>query len=158
MRKLVAERLTGICEETYYNKNMEIGNILEPDARKYYEKEKGCIVKQVGFVVRDEWVGVSPDGLIGDDGLLEIKCPLASTHIDTITKNRLPATYVPQVQGQLWVTERLWCDFMSYCPLVKGRPSHYIRVPRDDAYIAILEKEVRIFVEQLKDMISQIAF
>jgi len=159
MRKLAAERLTGTYEKSYYNKNMEMGNELEEEARKYYEKENNCTVVQVGFVARDEWVGVSPDGLVGESGNLEIKCVIPSTHIHTILKNELPDAHVPQVQGQLWVTERLWCDFVSYSPLMKGRPFHCIRVPRDDNYItSILEKEVRIFVEQLKDMISQIAF
>jgi len=158
MLKVAAERLSGVREETYTNQNMENGKILEASAREYYEKKKQCKVDHVGFVIKDEWVGVSPDGLVGVDGDLEIKCPLPSTHIKYIISGCLPAVYVPQVQGQLWVTERKWCDFVSYCPLIKGNPFFCIRVPRDESYIALLEKEVEVFVSELKSMIEIIAF
>jgi hypothetical protein len=158
MRKLAGQRLTGTYEESYKNKIMEKGNELEPAAREYYEKEKGYTVKQVGFVARDEWVGGSPDGLISPDGGLEIKCVLPSTHIDTILKAKMPTSHIPQVQGLLWVTEQEWWDFISYSPLLKGNPFYCVRVPRDEDYIALLEKEVGRFVNELKDMIEKIAF
>ncbi len=156
MRKVAGERLSGIKEETYSNANMEAGIELEASARQYYEQLNNCIVEQVGFVKRDGWVGSSPDGLVGNDGLIEIKCPIPSTHIDNIIKAKMPACYVPQIQGQLWVTERKWCDWVSYSPSIKSRPFFCVRVFRDEEYIKNLATEVMLFVKQLKEMMNQL--
>jgi len=156
MRKLAAERLTGLREESYTNKIMDKGSEIEQEARKYYETVNDCEVKQVGFVMRDEWIGGSPDGLIGEPGLLEIKCPLSSTHIETILSGKMPALHIPQVQGLLWVTERLWCDFISYDPKVLSQPMFCVRVQRDKEYFKKLAGEVGVFVNELKAMIEKI--
>ncbi|MCH7516699.1 MAG: YqaJ viral recombinase family protein, partial [Bacteroidetes bacterium] len=99
MRKLAAERLTGLREESYTNKTIENGSETEQEARRYYEIANDCEVEQVGFVTRDDDIGGSPDGLVGKDGLLEIKCVLSSTHIETILSGKMPALHIPQVQG-----------------------------------------------------------
>ena len=118
MLRVLAERLSGIPQETYCNSAMDWGTEHEPFARNMYEMETSCSVKQVGFVEWDEYAGCSPDGLVGDDGLVEIKCPNTSTHLSYILANKMPATYVNQVQAQMWVAERKWCDFVSYDPRV----------------------------------------
>ena len=156
MRKLAAERLTGEHEDTYTNAIMERGIEVEAQARVFYEHLNNVIVQVVGFVELSEFVGASPDGLIGDDGVLEIKSPLSSTHIEYILKDAMPAVYVPQVQGLLCITGREWCDFISFDPRVKSRPFFCKRVYRDAEYIETLSKAVDVFVDQLDDMIKQI--
>lgn len=156
MRKLAAERLTGITQLGYSNENMENGLEVEPQAREYYEDLKGCLIEQVGFIKRDDWVGTSPDGLVSNDGQIEIKCPIPSTHIENILKAKMPAFYRSQVQGQLWITERKWCDWISYCPAVKDRPFFSVRVFRDEEYIKELAIKVIMFVNELKEMLEKI--
>lgn len=156
MRKVAAERLTGLREESYKNEIMEAGSETEQEARHYYEIANDCDVKQVGFVMRDDSVGGSPDGLISKDGLLEIKCPLSSTHIEIIMSGKMPTVHIPQVQGLLWVTERKWCDFVSYDSRVLSQPMFTVRVERDVEYFKKLAGEVGVFVSELKAMIDKI--
>ena len=156
MYKLVAERLTGLREEGYHDKNMDNGQVVEDEARAYYETAYDCKVDQVGFVKRDDWIGGSPDGLIGTDGIIEIKCPLSSTHIANILSNKMPSEYRAQVQGLLWVTERQWCDFVSYDPRMVARPMQVVCVERDNDYIVNLAAQVSVFVKELKEIIQKI--
>ena len=156
MRKLAAERLTGLREDTYTNKTIENGTETEQEARRYYEIRNDCEVEQVGFVTRDDDIGGSPDGLVGKPGLLEIKCPLSSTHIETILSGKMPSLHIPQVQGLLWITERQWCDFVSYDPRVLSQPMFTVRVERDVEYFKKLAGEVGVFVNELKAMIDKI--
>ncbi len=156
MRKLAAERLTGITQVSYSNDNMRAGQDLEPSAREYYELLHDCTVEEVGFIKRDEWTGTSPDGLVGADGLIEIKCVIPSTHIENILRAKMPTCYTSQVQGQLWVTERKWCDWFSYCPDMAKRPYYSVRIGRDEEYIKELAIKVIIFVEDLKRMIEKL--
>lgn len=156
MVKLVAERMTGERTEGFSNAKMDRGVEVEESARDYYEMINDSIVKQVGFVELNENVGASPDGLVGENGLLEIKCPDSHTHIGYILDNKFPSTYMRQVQGQLWVTDRKWCDFVSYDPRVSERPYWYIRVYRDEDYIKELSEKIDMFVEQMLDMLSQL--
>ena len=124
---IAAEIITEEIEnqETYTNAAMEHGTETEPIARQLYEEIYNVKIEQVGFVTPDEdnefysWIGVSPDGLIGDDGGLEIKCPLRKTHLSYIEANKMPTTYLHQVQSTLFVTGRKWWDFMSYCDNMK---------------------------------------
>ena len=157
MRKLAAEILTGDRDGTAYtDKIMDKGSETEAEARRYYEIRNDCKVEQVGFVMRDEWVGGSPDGLIGKPGLLEVKCPLSSTHIETILSGKMPTLHISQVQGLLWITERKWCDFVSYDPRVLSQPMFTVRVERDQEYFKKLAGEVGVFVNELKAMIDKI--
>lgn len=152
MMRLLAERMTGQLQEGYSNSNMERGIEIEPQARKYYQDLHEVEIEQVGFIKMNEDVGCSPDGLIGDDGIIEIKCPLSSTHLNYIIKNKLPSAYVPQIQGQLWVCERQWCDFVSFDPRVAKRPYWPIRVERDEDYIKRLNDAINQFVLDLKSL------
>jgi len=155
MLKVLAERMSGESMNGYSNKAMEDGIETEPLAREYYEQLFGE-VQQVGFVELNDYVGCSPDGLIGDDGGMEIKCPYPNTHIDYILKNKLPAVYVPQVQGNMWVTGRKWWDFVSFCPKIKDRPFWYIKVERDEKYIVNLASEVDRFIADMQELESKI--
>ena len=140
INQLIAELLTG--ETTYVKKTewMERGNELEPRARDYFELATGNTVVETGFCKHDELeCGVSPDGIVGDNGLIEIKCPAPSTHVAYLRSGVLPTKYKQQVQGQMWITERDWCDFLSYHP---SMPALLVRVERDKDYIDLLAAEV----------------
>ena len=163
MRQLVLERKTGITVESFTNEAMEWGTKTEPQARAYYEKIYHIEVDQVGFVSYTSknlavsmdyanYVGVSPDGLLGDLGCIEIKCPNTSTHIGYAATKSLPSKYKPQVQGLLWVTGRKWCDFISFDPRVEKEPFWCIHVERDQAYINKLAAAVSVFIDEMVKM------
>ena len=151
---LVAERRNGKREPTYQSKEMQEGTEREPGAREWYEWLYND-VEQVGFVEMTDDVGCSPDGLVGDDGLLEIKCPKPKTHYEYIDKylrrGLIPPCYKAQVQGQIWVCERQWCDFATYHP--DGNPNiAVVRVDRDDTYISLLSAAVATFLQDLTEL------
>ena len=127
------------------NQWTERGNELEEEARSYYEMKKDVDVIKVGFVTNDI-AGCSPDGLVGDEGMTEFKCPSPGIHVKYLLANKLPTAYITQVQGSLWVTERDWCDFVAYHPVLD---SLIIRVHRDDAYIKQLAESLGGFVEKM---------
>ena len=146
MYELVAERM-GATVEFFKSEYMARGNELENDARLTYEFIKDCEVLEVGFCKDDNAeVGISPDGLIGEDGGLEIKCPKETTHISYLDDGGLPLIYKPQVQGAMWITGRLWWDFMSYHPQL---PPMIIRVLRDEKYISKMDKVITKFAEDV---------
>ena len=157
MLRLAAEILSSEPQETYSNAAMERGIEIEPQAREYYEGLNGVKVEQVGFCKLDDNIGCSPDGLVGTDGGIEIKCPNTTTHITYILADKLPSEYVAQVQGSLWVTDRKWWDFTSFDPRLKGRPFWSIRVERDEAYINKLAIEVNQFIIELEELIAGIS-
>ena len=152
MMRVLAERLTGQRYESYTNKNTEDGIEKEPDARDHYSWAMDVDVVEVGFVELSEDVGCSPDGFVGKDGLLEIKCPIITTHLKYILRNTLPSNYKPQVQGQLWICERQWCDFVSYNPEYMKKPIWITRVTRDEEYIKLLAASTAAFVTELKEL------
>lgn len=141
INQLIAELVTGETTHVHVTEAMQRGTELEEFARMNYELETDREVRQVGFCMPDNNLrcGVSPDGLIEDDGGIEIKCPAPSTHVKYLRKGKLPSEYKAQVQGCLWITEREWWDFMSYHPQM---PNLLIRVHRDDEYINQLERLV----------------
>jgi len=152
--ELLAEWLTGMprgYEEGggfTGNNHTDRGHALEAEARAWYELETGNTVTQVGFVTNDEGtIGCSPDGLVGDDGLVEIKCPAPWTHIGYLLGDTVPPTYRPQVQGQILVAERAWCDFVSYHPLM---PPLLVRAERDIHYQDSLRTALAGFLEKLE--------
>ena len=156
MIQLIAERMTGEPQDNYNNAAMQHGSETEPLAREYYKLINDVSVEQVGFIERDDDIGGSPDGLIGGDGMLELKCPNSATHIGYIIDDRLPPIYKAQVQGQLWVAERQWVDFVSYDYRVAKRPYYCVRVWRDDKYIKELQEKIDMFIDQLHDMAKQL--
>lgn len=150
--QLVTERLTGIPCQSFTNAAMEYGTATEPLAREAYEAETGELVEQVGFLKHPAltWTGASPDGLIGDEGGIEIKCPFQSTvHVETL-QGGMPTEHRPQIQGVLWVSGRKWIDFISFDPRMPEKLRlHVERVNRDDKYIADLEKSVTSFLMEV---------
>ena len=154
---LACEIITKRAEETYSNAQMEHGIETEPDARKEYESYFSCEVKQVGFITPDEdnkyhnWIGISPDGVTEDNGMIEIKCPMMRTHLEYIEANKLPSEYRYQVQGQLFVTGFDYCDFMSF---VEGMKPFIIRVLPDKDLFAKFEERLDILIEQVKEKIE----
>ena len=153
INQLVAEVLTGERTPVYQNEHMTRGTELEPEARRMYEFISDNKVDEVGFCMHDTLeAGASPDGLIGDDGGLEIKCPAASTHVEYLRGDTLPSKYKQQVMGCLWITGREWWDFMSYYPNMKPL---IVRVERDEEYIAELEKCVTKTVNLIKENVDK---
>jgi hypothetical protein len=134
-------------DEQYQNYAMLRGFNLQPQALRWYEMERGVDVRSVGFCfTNDRRAGCSPDGLVGEDGGVEIKCPFSPNHVEFLLSESLPSEYVPQVQGSLWITGRKWWDFVSYHP---DLPSAVIRVRRDEEYIAALQRHIGAFLTAL---------
>lgn len=150
---LVAETITG--ESTYVKVTdaMQRGTELEPYARERYFYETGNSVEEVGFCLHDDYqAGASPDGLIGEDGGLEIKCPLGGTMVSYLRVGRLPSKYWQQVQGCLHITGRKWWDFMAYHPDMKPL---IVRVERDEAFIAALNSLLIDVVKEIESLVKQ---
>lgn len=134
--ELATQCLLNEPEETYKNSIMQRGNDLEPIARQAYKESTLQVVDEITMFKSDCGnFGYSPDGLVGEDGLIEIKCPIATTHLKYILDNKMPNDYIQQVQGGLWVSEREWIDFISYHPNFKDKQLFKIRVERDEEYI-----------------------
>lgn len=157
--EIASEILSGCPAESYTNAAMEYGTLAEPVARQVYEEMEMIPVDQVGCIQHAglNLVTCSPDGLVGDKGLLEIKCPKTSTQIQRVLSGDFPSDYKAQVQGQLWVCEREWCDFLSYDGRIKGPAAYFkIRVTRDDAFIKTLESGVKSFISDLKEILEKL--
>ena len=145
---LVAQKLTGEIPEMFKSDAMQRGNDLEPQARAYYEFMTDNVVEEVGLILNYDGAGCSPDGLIGDDGGLEIKCPLGATHVSYLRANKLPTEYVQQVQGCMYITGRSWWDFVSFHPDME---SMIIRVERDDEFIEKLDVQMKALLQTIND-------
>ena len=147
--QLIAERITGEITQVTITEAMQRGTDLEPQARAWYELATGETVEEVGLCLHDHInCGASPDGLVGDHGLLEIKCPMAKTMVEYLRDGVLPSAYVPQVQGQLWITDREWCDFLAWHPAMKPLT---VKVERDEKFIEKLAE----LVSALDDVITE---
>lgn len=150
--ELVAERLTGQTADSYQSPAMKWGIDNEPYARAAYEFFRDAEVQEVGFVDHPEieMSGASPDGLVGDDGLVEIKCPNTSTHIETLLNGKLADKYIVQVQWQIACTGRQWADFVSFDPRMPEDLRLFVkRIFRDDERIKELEAEVKQFLGEV---------
>lgn len=148
-RSIVIERITGEREPFVTNEAIEWGVSTEPLARAAYEMAKNVEVDLVGFVPHEyvDGFGCSPDGYVGTDGLIEIKCPNTNTHLTYIQEDKPPKKYIPQMQAQMAVTGRAWCDFVSYDPRVEQDLQLFIkRVERDDQYIADMVHKATVFL------------
>ena len=157
LAELVAERLTGAPAERYTNAAMEWGTENEAAARSVYEMMRDCTVHQIGAVLHPsiDMALASPDGLVGSDGLVEIKCPNTATHIDTLLTGAVPDKYLKQMQFQMACTGRAWCDWVSFDPRMPGDMQIFIkRVPRYDELIATLEDETRAFLAEVESTIN----
>ena len=159
LAQLVCERMTQKPAESYSNTAMQWGTDQEPFARAAYEAAKDVLVQEVGFVVHPNIVGAgaSPDGLVGEFGLVEIKCPNTATHIQTLLDQKVPDKYNIQMQWQMACTGRQWCDFASFDPRMEEGLQLFIkRVEYHTLYVAELEKEVINFLMDVEDKIQKL--
>ena len=159
LAQLVCERMTGKPAESYSNSAMQWGTDQEPFARAAYEAAKNVLVDELGFATHPtiSMAGASPDGLVGEVGLVEIKCPNTATHIDTLLTQTVPTKYITQMQWQLSCTRRQWCDFVSFDPRMdEGLQLFIKRVEYDPIYVAQLEKEVINFLMDVEDKIQKL--
>lgn len=159
MAELLIERLTGRPTETYQSPAMRWGTETEPEARAEYEFQRDVEIQQVGLVrhptIRN--AHASPDGLVGADGLVEIKCPLTATHLETLLSGDLPAKYWTQVWWQMACTGRQWCDYVSFDPRVPQRMRLYVkRIHRNNDTIAQLEVDARNFLRELDEKLADL--
>lgn len=154
MWQLAGERVSGFREESFQSEAMKRGNIIEQEAREFYELTHDVKVRQIGFCLSDcKKYGASPDGFIGEEGGIQIKCPLVSTHVSYLLDGEVPTEYFTQNQGELLVTGRKYIDFTSYFPGI--RPL-VVRVKRDEVFISKLKKELEMFCENLEKIVEKI--
>ena len=159
MTYLIAEVLTTERASSFTNTAMEWGTATEPYARQAYEALNNLWVEEIGFAQHPtiERAGASPDGLVGDDGLIEIKCPNTATHLDTLIDKTIPKKYINQMQFQMACTGRKWCDFVSFDNRLPEDLQIFVkRVDRDDAYILEMESEINKFLAEMQEKIDKL--
>jgi putative phage-type endonuclease len=151
MAELIAERLSGQAAESFKSSAMQFGTDTEPQARQAYEFWRNVTVDECGFFPHPKLAsGASPDGLVGTDGLVEIKCPNTATHLDTLLGATVDKKYVLQMHWQMVCTDRQWCDFVSYDPrLPEDYRIHIQRVERNAELIEEITAEVTKFLGEL---------
>jgi putative phage-type endonuclease len=157
--ELVSERLSGLATEKYVTFAMKEGTRLEPQARTEYELATDVLCDQVGFAIHPamDFSGASPDGLVGKDGGVEIKCPTRTTHIEYLMAGIVPPEYEPQMVWNMVCCERMWWDFVSYCPDFPEPLNMFtIRLHRDEARIDVIDAEVRKFNAEVETTIQQL--
>lgn len=157
--QLVVERLTGTVEPSFCSPAMQHGIDTEAEAREAYRQHMLCTVEELAFAEHPTitMAGASPDGLIGDDGLVEIKCPIPATHIDTLLSGTVADKYLKQMQFQMACTGRAWCDFVSYDNRLPEPMRLFVqRVPRDDALIREIEAEVVSFLDEVEETVAKL--
>lgn len=157
--RIIAERLTGTPTETFQNAAMAWGVEQEDNARKAYEAFAGVFVDEMGIAFHPvlKYTHASPDGLVGDDGLIEIKCPITTTHIETLKSKKAPNKYMNQMLWQMRCTDRQWCDFVSFDPRLPDHLQLFVtRIERDDAAIAELEAKVAEFLSEVERDIERL--
>jgi putative phage-type endonuclease len=155
--QLVAERITGWSDPTYFNGDMQRGHDIEPIARDWYAERNGVKVDEIGFMVRDDWgfkIGYSPDGMVGTDGLIEVKAPRAKTHLTTHLSGEVPAYHMAQIQCGLLVADRCYCDFISF---YAGMPPFVKRVERIERWGDLIVEAVENFEFTAKEMQAEYA-
>lgn len=157
LTELAVERITGEPTQHVVNSFMQWGVENEPGGRLRYIEVTGNDVEEVGFVRHaDIAAGVSPDGIVPLEGLIEIKCPSSANHLLTLREG-MPERHLPQIQGAMWITGAAWCDFISFDPrFPTGLDLHIQRVHRDDKFITSLEAEVRLFLAELDEITASL--
>lgn len=160
MMELICQRLTGKCDQGFTNAAMQRGTELEPVAREMYVLNQfDAEVKEVGFIPHPtiEWFGASPDGLVNDDGLLEIKCPNTATHIDTLRTGKPKREYLLQMHAQMMCTGRNWCDFVSYDDRLPENLAYFeIRIFQDKDLVEDIIQEITVFLAELEKELEAI--
>ena len=157
--ELLLENLTGKPTEHYVSRWMKEGKEKEPIARVEYELFADTSVEQVGFVYHDriKMAGCSPDGLVGDSGLIEIKCPALNTHLEYLIADAIPEEYQPQMLWQMACTDRQWCDFVSFHPDMPEHLQLFVkRMERDEGLIRGYELEVEYFLAEVDSQLAKL--
>ncbi len=157
--EVAVSRLTGLAPDRFVTPAMQWGIDNEQFARAAYEMQADCMVESIGFAIhpRLDFFGASPDGLIGKDGVLELKCPTSDTHLGYILGGVLPLYYMPQMLAEMACTERQWCDFVSFDPRMPKNLQLFVRrFQRDDELITALEVEVAAFLLEVDALLEQI--
>jgi putative phage-type endonuclease len=158
--QIISEILTGRPQEdAYTNKAMEDGLVNEPFARAAYEVRINDFVDQVGLVLHPtiDRSAASPDGLVGQKGLAQFKCPFPATHIGYMLDGEVPTKYQPQMHWEMACTEREWCDFVSYCSSLPPHLQLFIlRLQRDEQRIKEITAEVNVFLREVDEVIKRL--
>lgn len=152
MLTLISDRMGGAPSDGYSNRQMERGKGMEADALQLYHALHAEPIR-VGFVKRNDDVGCSPDAFVGDEGMVQVKTAEPAIQLERVLKPSLPAEHVCQVQGELWVCERQWSDFVSYWP---GLPLMVVRVHRDEVAIKSIELGVEMFLNEMNELMQQV--
>jgi putative phage-type endonuclease len=157
--EIVTEILTGESQNGFENEATDWGTLNEPLAIETYELMTFNEVQEVGFVEMSEWVGGSPDGLVGENGMIEVKCPHKThNHIKYLLGDNVPKNYYAQIQGNLWITNRTWCDFISYDPRIQNvdKQLYIKRIERDEEFIKNLESKINLMIQEINCIIDKI--
>jgi hypothetical protein len=152
MLKLIGERMTGQPKYDYQNDHMVRGKEMEDEARRWYQMVTEITTQKVGFMRRGD-AGASPDSLVGNDGMLEIKTKLPHLQLEYLLDDDAWTEHKPQTQGQLWIGEREWCDLVPYWP---GLPTRALRIYRDEPYIKQMSIYVDVFNNELLELMARI--
>lgn len=158
MIDLAVTRLTGLMPDRYVSKAMEFGTENEPRGRAAYEMHCDVMVEEVGFAFHPhiKWFGSSPDGLVGSEGVLEVKCPNSATHLGYILGNVVPEQYIPQMKSHMLCAERQWCDFVSFDPRMPKHLQLFVRrLDREEKMLMELEMEVEKFLGELDELMAK---
>lgn len=157
--QLALERILNVSQENgYLNADMERGIALEADALAMYEARTGQLLRSVGYVMHDSLLaGCSPDGLVGDDGLVEVKCPRSANHLAYWKAGTVPKDHLPQIVHGLWITERRWCDFISYDDRFPESLQFFcVRYPRNDVEVQLYQRNVEAFLAEVEAEVQTI--
>ena len=153
IKRVAFETLYGVRPDSFEGSWMTRGKEIEADARNMYQASNFTVVETAGFFTYGDYMGASPDGLVGEDGIIEIKCVKFNTFIDYVLADRVPPEYVPQIQMQLLCTDRQWCDFVAYHP---GVPLFIRRAERDEAMIQNIIVAVDVAMASAKELITKL--
>lgn len=161
LRTKLGEILTGVAiQDNYVSREMLDGIEREPAGRVAYQREEGVLIEEIDFALSDEVprFGGSFDGLVGDDGIIELKCPKAGTHLDWFLAGVVPEAHLPQINSYLAISGRAWCDFVSYCPMIAAKDLRLliIRQERDQAAIDRIHGAVEAFNAEIDEQIAKL--
>lgn len=158
LTKILSEMLTGEQEPLPYSPHIEHGVKFEDEARRFYEIQKNVKVREVSFIFKDESkrIGTSPDGLVGEEGMLEIKCPSSKVHLSYITEDEVPKKYFYQMQHQMYVSGRKWVDFFSFDPRLPIEVRSYLkRVYRDEEAQEKIDTSSKIIIKAIDAFLTK---
>jgi len=153
---MAGELLSGIKYKGRSTEDMENGTEREPDARNLYALMKDADVRQVALIRSEPYKHISPDGLVFAEGMIEVKSPTPGVHARTVFEGRVPPKHWPQIQWGLSISARLWCDFVSYCPMIVDRPIFIVRAHRDEKLIAEMHQEANQFIKEMLAIVEKV--